>query len=113
MAQGSCRVQYGIYTTLQTARFQAEDIFKRLDKFTDAQVPNRALLKATVKAYGAYALLALGEGLLRDGDRRRATHDAEGSAAARGDTLHGGDRARDGREQPGHSEHGARGSGPR
>ena len=62
MAQGSCRTQYGIYTTLQTARFQAEDIFKRLDKFTDAQVPNRALLKATVKAYGAWALLALGEG---------------------------------------------------
>jgi hypothetical protein len=62
MAQGSCRTQYGIYTTLQTARFQAEDAFKRLDKFTDAQVPNRALLKATVKTYGAWALLALGEG---------------------------------------------------
>ena len=62
MAQGSCRTQYGIYTTLQTARFQAEDAFKRLDKFTDAQVTNRPLLKATVKAYGAYALLALGEG---------------------------------------------------
>ena len=62
MAQGSCRTQYGIYTTLQTARFQAEDIYNRLDKFTDAQVPNRATLKATVKAYGAYALLALGEG---------------------------------------------------
>ena len=62
MAQGTCRTQYGIYTTLQTARFQAEDAFKRLEKFTDAQVPNRALLRATVKAYGAYALLALGEG---------------------------------------------------
>jgi hypothetical protein len=62
MAQGTCRNQYGIYTTLQTARFQAEDTFKRLDKFTDAQVANRTLLKATVKVYGAYALLALGEG---------------------------------------------------
>jgi len=62
MAQGSCRTQYGIYTTLQTARFQAEDAFTRLEKFTDAQVQNRAVLKATVKAYGAYALLALGEG---------------------------------------------------
>jgi hypothetical protein len=62
MAQGSCRMQYGIYTTLQTARFQADNAFERLDKFTDAQVPNRAVLKATVKAYGAYALLALGEG---------------------------------------------------
>jgi hypothetical protein len=62
MAQGTCRTQYGIYTTLQTARFQAEDSFKRLEKFTDAQVANRTLLRATVKAYGAYALLALGEG---------------------------------------------------
>lgn len=62
LATGSCRVQYGIYTTLQTARFQAEDIFKRLETFTDAQVANRVSLEATVKAYGAYALVALGEG---------------------------------------------------
>jgi hypothetical protein len=62
MAQGSCRTAYGIYTTLQTARFQAEDVFKRLETFTDAQVPNRISLEATVKAYGAYALVALGEG---------------------------------------------------
>ena len=62
MAQGSCRTQYGIYTTLQTARFQAEDVFKRLETFTDAQVSNRVSLEATVKAYGAYALVALGEG---------------------------------------------------
>ena len=62
MAQGSCRSQYGIYTTLQTARFQADDAFERLEQFTDAQVANRTSLMATVKAYGAYALLALGEG---------------------------------------------------
>ena len=62
MAQGTCRTQYAIYTTLQTARFQADDAFARLEKFTDAQVANRTLLMATVKAYGAYALLALGEG---------------------------------------------------
>jgi hypothetical protein len=62
MATASCRGQYGIYTTLQTARFQAEDIFQRLESFTDAQVANRLSLEATVKAYGAYALVALGEG---------------------------------------------------
>lgn len=62
MATGSCRVQYGIYSTLQTARFQAEDIFKRLETFTDQQVANRLSLEATVKAYGAYALVALAEG---------------------------------------------------
>ena len=62
MAQGSCRTQYGIYTTLHTARFQAEDIFKRLDALTDAQLPTRISMEATVKAYGAYALVGLGEG---------------------------------------------------
>jgi hypothetical protein len=62
MAQGTCRAPYGIYTTLQTARFQAEDAFVRLEKLTDAQVPNRPVFLATVKAYAAWALLALGEG---------------------------------------------------
>ena len=62
MAQGTCRNPYGIYTTLQTARFQAEDAFVRLEKLTDAQVPNRPVFLATVKAYAAWALLALGEG---------------------------------------------------
>jgi hypothetical protein len=62
MAQGSCSTAYGIYTPLQTARFQAEDIFNRLQTFTDAQVPNRTLLEATVRAYGAFSLVALGEG---------------------------------------------------
>jgi len=62
MAQGSCRTAYGIYTPLQTARFQAEDLFKRIDAFPDAKVPNKTLLKAQVRAYGAFALVALGEG---------------------------------------------------
>lgn len=62
MATGSCRTPYGIYTPLQTARFQAEDIFKRLESFPDAKVPNKTLLKAQVRAYGAFALVALGEG---------------------------------------------------
>jgi len=62
MAQGSCRQPYGIYTPLQTARFQAEDIFKRLEGFTDAQVPGRIALEAQVRAYGAFALVALAEG---------------------------------------------------
>jgi hypothetical protein len=62
MAQGSCRTAYGIYTPLQTARFQAEDLFKRIDAFPDAKVPNKTVLKAQVRAYGAFALVALGEG---------------------------------------------------
>ena len=61
-SQTSCAGAYGLYTPLHTARFQAEDVFKRLSDWTVAQVPNRVTLQATVKIYGAYALVALGEG---------------------------------------------------
>ena len=53
----------GFYTPLQQARFQLEDAFARLDKFTDADVPNRALLMAQMRAYAGYALLELAEGM--------------------------------------------------
>src|SRR6266567_6645943 len=62
LAQGSCSSAYGIYTPMQTARFQAEDIFQRLQGFSDAQVPTRVSLEATVRTYGAFALVGLGEG---------------------------------------------------
>ena len=53
----------GFYTPLQQARFQLEDTFDRLDKFTDAEVPNRALLMAQMRAYAGYAYLLLAEGM--------------------------------------------------
>jgi hypothetical protein len=37
-------------------------VFQRLNGWTDAQVPNRVLLEATVRAYGGFALIALAEG---------------------------------------------------
>lgn len=86
MAQGSCRTPYGIYTPLQTARFQAEDIFKRLESFPDAKVPNKTLLKAQVRAYGAFALVALGEGFCQmalDGGPLMAPKDVLAVAEAR------------------------------
>lgn len=86
MAQGSCRTAYGIYTTLQTARFQAEDIYKRLDGFPDAKVPNKTLLKAQVRAYGGFALVALGEGFCQmalDGGPLMAPKDVLGLAETR------------------------------
>lgn len=58
----SCDGAYGLFTPLQTARFVAEDVFRRLGEFTDEEVPNRTGLQSTVRAYGGYALLALGEG---------------------------------------------------
>ncbi len=50
------------YATLQIARKGAERAYTLIDGFADAAVTNKGLLKATVKAYGAYATLALGEG---------------------------------------------------
>src|SRR5690606_7481491 len=61
-AQQGCASAYGIYTTLHTARFQAEDAFRRISAFPDAAVPNKTRLLATARVYGAYALVALGEG---------------------------------------------------
>ena len=52
---------FGMHGTLQTARFQAEDIFARLSGWTDAQVPGRQSLMATVKAYGGFPYLFMGE----------------------------------------------------
>ena len=67
-APGSCNygrgtTAMGFYTPLQSARFQLDDAFSRLDSFTDAQVPNRADLMATMRAYAGYADLLLGEGM--------------------------------------------------
>jgi starch-binding outer membrane protein, SusD/RagB family len=67
-ADGGCNVgrattSLGFYTPLQQARFQLDDAFARLENFTDAEVPNRALQMATVRAYSGYAHLLLGEGM--------------------------------------------------
>lgn len=63
LAQGACDSNgYGIYTPLQTARFQAEDVYNRLDAFTTTQVPNKVSLQATMKAYEAFSMIAFGEG---------------------------------------------------
>jgi len=65
-APGSCNygratTAMGFYTPLQQARFQLDDTFERLSSFTDAQIANRALLMATMRAYSGYASLLLGE----------------------------------------------------
>lgn len=57
-----CGSAYGIYSPLHIARYQAEDIYRRITEFPDAQVANKTLSLATVRIYGAWALLALGEG---------------------------------------------------
>ena len=52
-----------VYTVLSIARYDADNILKLLDGWTDEQVPNRVDLIATAAAYGGYALVLMGEGL--------------------------------------------------
>ena len=53
----------GFYTPLQQARYQLEDTYNRVEKFTDTQVPTRAKILAEMRDYAGYALLLLGEGM--------------------------------------------------
>jgi hypothetical protein len=52
----------GTYVPLQTARVSAENVIDLLNGWTDAEVPNRQQLLATVSAHAGYSLLMLGEG---------------------------------------------------
>jgi hypothetical protein len=52
----------GVYTPLQTARFSALNVLSLLQGWTDAQVPGRDTLIATLQAYEGYGLVMLGEG---------------------------------------------------
>lgn len=61
--QTGCGGFYGAYTPLQTARFQADDILRRLQAWTDVEAEVAlAPLRARVAAFGAYAYTLLGEG---------------------------------------------------
>lgn len=59
---GTCEGNFGMNLTLHTARFQAEDVFRKLSAWTDAEVANRTSLMAQARTYGAYAYLLMGEG---------------------------------------------------
>jgi hypothetical protein len=52
---------FGLQVPMHTARFQSEDVFNRLQAWTDAEVANRAALQAKVRAYGAFAYTFFGE----------------------------------------------------
>lgn len=60
--QSTCSSTYAFYTPLHTARFQAQTIYQRLNSDAFADVPDRQDKLATVRAFGAYALVGLGEG---------------------------------------------------
>jgi starch-binding outer membrane protein, SusD/RagB family len=52
-----------VYTTLSTARFDADNALRLLDGWTDEQVPERVGLIATAAAYAGYSLVLLGESM--------------------------------------------------
>ena len=62
-SQGTCGGWgYPMFTPLHTARFQAQDVASRLSTFPAEDVPNLAALQATAATWGAFPLVAMGEG---------------------------------------------------
>lgn len=53
----------GNYMALSAARFQADNVLRLLDEWTDAQVPDRGELIAEAAAYAGYSLVLLGESM--------------------------------------------------
>jgi len=64
-ASGACVGTFGVQLVLHTARVQSEDVLRRLEGWTDAQVPGRVSLMAQVRAYGGYSYLFMGETFCR------------------------------------------------
>jgi hypothetical protein len=62
LSTGSCNTFGGVYTPLSTARFQADDVYDRIQAFPNEAVPDKESLLATAAAYGGYSLTLLGEG---------------------------------------------------
>jgi hypothetical protein len=56
----ACTSNTGIYTPMSTARGEGDAALKRLDAWTDAQVPNRTLLTAQANLYTGFSYAALG-----------------------------------------------------
>jgi hypothetical protein len=103
-ATGSC-VGLGVYTPISTARFTNDQALTRLEGWTDAEVPNRGLLRLNAAVYAGYSYVLLAEGfcsaavnvgpelttanLLDSAEARfsRAVELAGGVTGARRDTL--------------------------
>ena len=65
-SQGTCGGWgYPMFTPLHTARFQAQDVARRLGEFPAEEVSNLPLLLATAATWGAFPLVAMGEGFCR------------------------------------------------
>ncbi|MBI4521374.1 MAG: hypothetical protein HY701_11090 [Gemmatimonadetes bacterium] len=61
--ENGCGSATALYTPISIARFVADDAFKRINAFSDAQVANRARLLAQAALYAGYSHTVFGEGL--------------------------------------------------
>lgn len=63
-ATGDCSQDLpNVYEPLSTARWVADDALRRLDEWTDEEVPNRTELTAKAATFAGYSLTLLGEGM--------------------------------------------------
>ena len=62
LSTGECDTAYSMFAPLHTARFQANDVYNRLNTPEFADVPDRESHMATLRALAGYALVGLGEG---------------------------------------------------
>lgn len=61
-SQSECdRTAYSLYTPLQHARFMAEDAFRRLSGYTDAQVPNRQRSLGRLSMWAGFTYAVFGD----------------------------------------------------
>jgi len=60
-AAGGCGSNYGLFTTLHTARVQANSNYERIQGFPDDAVANKTALLARIRAYGGFPLMAFAE----------------------------------------------------
>ena len=61
-SNSGCESLGGLYTPLATARFVADDTYRRLSEWPAEDVPDRESFMATTAAYGGYTLTLFGEG---------------------------------------------------
>ena len=60
LSSGPCTTAYSVYAPLHAARFMANDVYNRLEE-GGAAVTNLRVRQATLRAFGGYALVGLGE----------------------------------------------------
>lgn len=62
MSTAGCGSNYGLHTPLHGARVQANSNYDRIVSFPDAEVPRKTEFLATIRAFGAWPLIAFSEG---------------------------------------------------